>query len=275
MPSPRSATSRGPNSTSASSGAILTRDTQRTGNTAEGDREDRFGTSTERTGTVSLFLLHSLFGAWIPPRDLSNPFDLLPRSVDADVRIPPSFLCSRKNRGARSRSRRLGSPQEPGRDGSATATRSRGHVPIRSRRERCRARSPDRSGNARRGEFSLCFWLVIGWGQSKRKPRLHTVFRYSIGRLLNHYAFSRIRVSGKKETTETSERTPRSLPLDSILIPLSHVVIIRGFSHTRRSASASECARPSDLTNVITLPSFAPFASRPRYQKRFAASCTP
>lgn len=93
---------------------------------------------------------NSLGCAWkYHPTTLSNPLDLSPRSLDADVRPPPSI----REIVVRSRSRRLGSPQEPGRDGSATATRSRRHVPIRSRREWCRARSPDRSGNARRGEL--------------------------------------------------------------------------------------------------------------------------
>lgn len=93
--------------------------------------------------------------------------DLFPR--DRSALTSPSSFCSR-NRGARSRSRRLGSPQEPGRDGSATATRSRGHVPVRSRRERCRARSPDRSGNARRGE---CFPVLLACrlGLGGRQPR--------------------------------------------------------------------------------------------------------
>jgi hypothetical protein len=94
-------------------------------------------------------------------------------------------------------------------------------------------------------EVSVSRVLSAGHRLGSEQAKAETPYRvrYSTGRLLNHYAFSRIRVSEKKETTETSERTPRSLPLNSILIPLSHVVIIRGFSHTRRSASAPECAR--------------------------------
>jgi hypothetical protein len=243
MPSPRSATSRGPNSTSASSGAILTRDTQRTGNTAEGGREDRFGTSTEKTGTVSLPLLRSLFGAWIPPRDLSNPFDLLPSSVDADVRIPPSFPLFAKK------------------PWCAAGRGGWGHLKNREEMEAQRQREVedtyrsdhDASGAGREvptgagmpDEVSVSRVLSAGHRLGSEQAKAETPYRvrYSTGRLLNHYAFSRIRVSEKKETTETSERTPRSLPLNSILIPLSHVVIIRGFSHTRRSASAPECAR--------------------------------
>lgn len=146
-------------------------------------------------------------------------------------------MLTREHTRSRSRTRRLGPPQEPGGDGGAATTRGRGHVPVRSRRERRGTGSTDGRWNAGRGESALPIRPAPAVQVPRPRPFTHFCSRVPI---------RRTRASEKNETTGTSSRKPAvtRLPCCKTIVSIACLDLNRLQNLKLSAASCTSWQRP-------------------------------